>query len=80
MEGEPEWIIDFPEAFRLRARARIRRPRRSPSPSARSPARLHFAIRPRDDEAPVHVDVAHLKSKRTTNIWREGWYRDSDEL
>lgn len=39
---------------------------------------LHFRIRPRAAGEPISVYVAHLKSKRPTEIDREGWYRNDD--
>ncbi len=80
LEGDPEWIDAFPERFILESSGddgqtgeiavRIRRFSRPV---------LHFRIRPRAAGEPISVYVAHLKSKRPTEIYREGWYRaDAD--
>ena len=41
---------------------------------------LKFKIKPSSKADPITVYVAHLKSKRPTDIYREGWYRDDNEF
>jgi len=80
MEGDPEWIVDFPEKFRLQSGGDDdQTPKVGVSIDAFSRPVLHFRVRPRADGRPISVYVAHLKSKRPTAIYREGWYRDDDE-
>jgi hypothetical protein len=80
LQGEPEWIETFPERFILEGGGddpqtgdiavkidRLSRPV------------LRFRIRPRQKGIDIVCLVAHLKSKRSTDIYNEGWYRrDSD--
>ncbi len=73
--GDPEWISDFPAAFRLDSQGDDPQ---TPDISVRingfSRPVLHFQVRPRTDGAAIHVYVCHLKSKAPTQIWREPWY------
>ncbi len=79
--GEPEWIVDFPEALRLRSggddplSAAI-------SVSLRSFSRpvLHLTLRPRDTAEPIHLFVAHFKSKAPTVVSGEAWFKADDAL
>jgi len=80
LQGDPEWIEAFPERFVLEGGGddpqtgdiavkidRFSRPV------------LRFRIRPRKNGSDIVCLVAHLKSKRPTDIYNEGWYRrDSD--
>jgi endonuclease/exonuclease/phosphatase family metal-dependent hydrolase len=76
LEGAPEWIGNFPDGFVLK----------SSGDDAQTPAIevtidgfsrpvLHFTIRPREDQAAVHVFVSHLKSKAPTRLDKEPWYK-----
>jgi len=80
LEGDPEWIVNFPDQFVLRSGGddpqtsdisvqidRFSRPL------------LHFKIKPRTDGKVISVYVAHLKSKKGTEIYREGWYREDSD-
>jgi endonuclease/exonuclease/phosphatase family metal-dependent hydrolase len=81
LEGAPEWITDFPEAFVLESRGDD--PQTSEiSVRLRSFSRpvLHFTIRPREDLPPVHVFVCHFKSKAPTKVFRERWFNADREL
>ncbi len=78
--GEPEWIVDFPEKFRLESQGDDpQTPKISVAVASFSRPVLHFRVQPRDESSPISVYVAHFKSKRPTDIYREGWYRDDDE-
>lgn len=76
LQGEPEWIESFPEHFILEGGGddpqtsdvtvkidRFSRPV------------LRFRIRPRSQGVDITCMVAHLKSKRPSDIYNEGWYR-----
>jgi endonuclease/exonuclease/phosphatase family metal-dependent hydrolase len=73
--GNPEWIDDFPNDFRLTSGGddaqtsgiavqidRFSRPV------------LHFEVKPRANGKRIHVYVCHFKSKGPTRIFREPWY------
>ncbi len=74
--GDPEWISEFPDKFRLTSTGD------DPQTSEISVAIdtfsrpvLHFKIRPRANGKSIFVYVAHLKSKGPTRIFREAWYK-----
>lgn len=81
LEGEPEWIVNFPEGLRLQSggddplSAAI-------SVSLRSFSRpvLHVTLRPRDTASAIHLYVAHFKSKGPTQVSSEAWFRADDAL
>ncbi len=73
--GEPEWITDFPENFKLSSGGddaqtsgisiqidRFSRPV------------LHFKIKPRRSGRQIYVYVCHFKSKSPTRVYHEPWY------
>lgn len=69
LEGESEWIADFPEDFVLKAKGDDpQTPQISVNIHGFSRPVLHFTIRPREDEAAMHMYVCHLKSKQPTRI------------
>lgn len=79
--GEPRWIKDFPEPFKLQSSGEDAQTSDiSVNLDSFSRPVLHFTIRPRDDQQDVQVFVCHFKSKRPTDIFFEGWYRDEKEL
>jgi endonuclease/exonuclease/phosphatase family metal-dependent hydrolase len=77
--GEPEWIVQFPEKFILHSSGDDPQ-----TPAIRVSIRsfsrpvLHFMVRPREDEEPVHVYVCHLKSKGPTQVYRERWFKEDE--
>ena len=81
LDGEPEWIDEFPEKFRLESggddaqTADI-----SVALTKFSRPVLHFKVKLRETGSPVSVYVAHLKSKAPTALYREGWYKDDNEF
>ena len=75
LDGDPEWIADFPATFRLESAGQDpQTPAIAVRLSGFSRPVLHLKIRPRDDREPVHVYVCHFKSKAPTPIHRESWY------
>ena len=75
LEGEPEWISDFPQNFKLESRGHdTQTPAISVELSAFSRPVLHFKIRPRDDQEAIDIYVCHFKSKGPTPIFREPWF------
>lgn len=80
LEDEPEWIREFPEKFKLSSGGDdAQTPSIDVAIDAFSRPVLHFRVKPRANGRPISVYVAHFKSKRPTEIYREGWYRDDDE-
>jgi hypothetical protein len=76
LAGAPEWITDFPDAFRLHSSGEDpQTPEISVSIREFSRPVLRFRIAPREDHDPVLVHVCHFKSKGPTNIREEEWYR-----
>jgi len=73
--GEPEWITDFPQDFHLASSGDDDQTSDiAVTINTFSRPVLHFTIKPRTDGKVIHVYVAHFKSKRPTDIYREGWY------
>ncbi len=76
-----QWIESFPEGIRLESSGREdQAPPISVAVGGFSRPVLRLHLTPRDDAAPVHVFVCHLKSKRPTEIYREGWYNAARSL
>lgn len=73
--GDPEWITAFPDEMVLRSggddpqQAHI-----SVSLNSFSRPVLHFRVQPDPDTPVIEVFVAHFKSRRPAEIWREDWY------
>lgn len=81
LEGEPEWITDFPPAFRLQSKGEDRQTAAMfVAISQFSRPVLHFRIRPRHNQEPIHVYVCHFKSKGPTSVTGDPWYRAEREL
>ncbi|WP_458094054.1 endonuclease/exonuclease/phosphatase family protein [Roseomonas sp. WA12] len=80
LDGEPEWVADFPDKFRLESSGDDPQ---TPAIEVRigsfSRPVLHFRARVRDDHDPVHVYVCHFKSKAPTQVWSEAWYRGDED-
>ncbi|APG95738.1 endonuclease/exonuclease/phosphatase family protein [Sinorhizobium americanum] len=78
--GEPEWIVEFPDKFVLHSSGDDpQTPAISVDIPSFSRPVLHFRVRPREDQEPVHVYVCHFKSKAPTKVFRESWFRAEDE-
>jgi hypothetical protein len=81
LEGEPEWITDFPPAFRLQSRGEDKQTSAMfVELSKFSRPVLHFLVRPRRNQLPIHVYVCHFKSKGPTSVIYDGWYRANRDL
>jgi endonuclease/exonuclease/phosphatase family metal-dependent hydrolase len=75
LTGTPEWIDAFPPKFKLASRGDdAQTPQIDVRIDGFSRPVLHFTMRPRDDEADIHVYVCHFKSKRPTEVFREAWF------
>ncbi|MCU0905398.1 MAG: hypothetical protein MUE83_16250 [Tabrizicola sp.] len=78
LEGTPEWITDFPEAFVLESRGDDpQTPAINVKLRSFSRPVLHFTIRPREEQPAVHVFVCHFKSKAPTKVFRERWFNSN---
>ena len=78
--GDPEWIENFPEKFRLMSGGGDAQTSEvSVSIKQFSRPVLHFKVRPRSNGKPISVYIAHLKSKGPTKLYYESWYRDDHE-
>ncbi len=74
--GEPEWIKDFPAAFKLHSSGDDpQTPAIDVNIRGFSRPVLHYRIKPRDKGPEVHVYVCHFKSKGPTKIQKEAWYK-----
>jgi len=78
--GTPVWLEDFPDKFILQSGGDDAQTSDiSVSIDRFSRPVLRFEVHPRQDSTPISVYVSHLKSKRPTDLYREGWYRaDAD--
>ncbi|SFK01258.1 endonuclease/exonuclease/phosphatase family protein [Celeribacter neptunius] len=75
LEGEPEWITDFPEEMMLASGGDDpQQDRIAVALTTFSRPVLHFTVRPHPDTPLIHVFVCHFKSRRPTELWREDWY------
>ena len=74
--GDPEWITAFPEELVLHSTGDDpQQPDISVTLDAFSRPVLHLTVRPDPRTPVIHVFVAHLKSRRPHEVWRErGWY------
>ncbi len=74
--GTPEWIVQFPKKLVLSSSGDDPQ---TPAISVNIPSFsrpvLHFTVRPRDDQEPIHVYVCHFKSKAPSEVFRETWFK-----
>lgn len=71
----PNWIVSFPEGFRLQSEGEDpQTPAIGVNIDQFSRPVMRFRIRPRDDRDDAFVYVCHFKSKAPTPIWIENWY------
>ena len=78
LQGEPEWIESFPDAFILESSGEDDQTSAiSVSVDSFSRPVLHFTIKPRSNGKIIHVYVCHFKSKAPTAIYAEPWYSKS---
>ncbi len=81
LDGVPEWIADFPPAFRLQSRGEDKQTASMfVDISKFSRPLLHFRVKPRRDREAIHVYVCHFKSKGPTQVTNDGWYRAARDL
>jgi endonuclease/exonuclease/phosphatase family metal-dependent hydrolase len=81
LEGEPEWITDFPPAFRLQSKGEDKQTASMfVDISKFSRPILHFRIKPRDNQEAIHVYVCHFKSKGPTRVTGDAWYQSDRDL
>lgn len=75
LDGEPEWIKEFPPELVLKSRGDDpQTPAISLNIKRFSRPVLHFKIKPRFRRVPIHVFVCHFKSKGPTKVFFEDWY------
>jgi endonuclease/exonuclease/phosphatase family metal-dependent hydrolase len=80
LQGEAEWIAEFPEKFVLKSSGDDpQTPAISVSIKSFSRPVLRFRIKPRDDHDEVHVYVCHFKSKGPTKVFTEKWFKADEE-
>jgi len=81
LDGEPKWMVNFPEKFILQSSGDDpQTPDMQINIDRFSRPALRFAIKPRSEGKSISVYVAHLKSKSPASVWREGWYRDDTDF
>ncbi|MBM9538431.1 endonuclease/exonuclease/phosphatase family protein [Desulfobulbus alkaliphilus] len=81
LDGTPEWIRDFPPAFRLQSRGDDKQTDAMFVDITRfSRPVLHFRVKPRPRADAIHVYVCHLKSKTPTNVTADPWYKQERDL
>lgn len=81
LDGEPEWITEFPPGLTLQSRGDDpQTPAISVKIGSFSRPVMHLRLKPRSDRSPVHVFVAHFKSKGPTAVFRETWFRKDEDL
>lgn len=78
--GNPIWIEDFHEKFNLDSSGDVLTPDIKVGINKFSRKILKFKIKPHNDSHPITVYIAHLKSKRPTYIYSEGWYRNDPDF
>jgi endonuclease/exonuclease/phosphatase family metal-dependent hydrolase len=81
LEGDPEWITDFPPTFRLQSKGEDRQTAAMfVDLSKFSRPVLHFRVKPRRNQEAIHVYVCHFKSKGPTRVDSDAWYRSDRDL
>lgn len=81
LQESPVYIDQFDERFKLQSSGDDpQSPDISVALNKFSRPALKFKIRPRSNGEPITVYVAHLKSKRPTELYREGWYREDSDF
>ncbi|MBX2884423.1 MAG: endonuclease/exonuclease/phosphatase family protein [Granulosicoccus sp.] len=73
--GEPQWIVNFPDNFVLRADGDDEQTCEiNVDICSFSRPILRFEVKPRSGGKRIVVFVAHLKSKSPTRVYKESWY------
>lgn len=81
LDGEPEWMVNFPEKLILESSGNDwQTPDMHINIDKFSRPALRFSVKPRSNGKSISIYVAHFKSKAPSDVWREGWYRDNTEF
>jgi predicted extracellular nuclease len=76
LTGVPEWIVAFPPGFVLQSSGDDpQTPQIAVNIAGFSRPVLHFTMRPREAGPDVHVYVCHFKSKGSTKVFTEAWFK-----
>jgi len=77
LEGDPEWITDFPPSFRLQSKGEDKQTAAMFVDIKKfSRPVLHFRIKPRRNQEAIYVYVCHFKSKGPTSVIYDDWYKE----
>jgi predicted extracellular nuclease len=76
LEGQAQWISDFPADFKLQSKGDDpQTPAIAVNLKGFSRPVLHFRVKAHQDHAAIHVFVCHFKSKGPTKVFTEQWYK-----
>ena len=76
LEGQAQWISDFPADFRLQSKGDDpQTPAIAVNLKGFSRPVLHFKVKAHAAQAAIHVFVCHFKSKGPTKVHTEAWYK-----
>lgn len=79
--AEPVWITDFPEAFRLQSKGEdIQTAEMMVELKKFSRPVLNFKVKPKSGKEEICVFVCHFKSKGSTSVTSDGWYKKNSKL
>ena len=80
LHGEPEWIEDFPDTFKMQSGGDDAQSSNIAVQLNRfSRPVLRFRVKPRSNGRLITVFVAHLKSKLPSKVYYEDWYKDNKD-
>jgi predicted extracellular nuclease len=75
LEGQAQWISDFPADFKLQSKGDDpQTPAIAVNLKGFSRPVLHFKVKAHAAQAAIHVFVCHFKSKGPTKVHTEAWY------
>jgi len=78
LEGQPQWISDFPADFKLQSKGDDpQTPAIAVNLKGFSRPVLHFRVKAHPNQAAIHVFVCHFKSKGPTKVFTEKWFKDA---
>ena len=81
LEGEPEWITEFPPAFKLQSKGEDKQTSSMfVEISKFSRPVLHFKVKPRSNQPSIHVFICHFKSKGPTTVTGDPWYKANRDM
>jgi endonuclease/exonuclease/phosphatase family metal-dependent hydrolase len=79
--GDPEWITDFPDDFKLASKGGDAQTEAiTVDLNSFSRPLLRLNIKPRSKDPAISVYVCHFKSKAPTQISKESWYEKAKHL